>query len=155
MIGQPRNAWVTCPRCWQQVGDDHDCSSPSSSCSRPPIPERYRELLEELHAEFYGGPPADADAFRILPKVIECLDYLSANVPEVDSSDLFAELAEWVEYTETRTRELDKLAEENKRYPEAHARLETKAGSYRSLATEVKRILKANSGDRSSEFRED
>ena len=64
--------------------------------------------------------------------------------PEVDSSDLFAELAEWVEYTETRARELDKLAEENKPYPEAHARLETKAGCYRSLAAEVKRILKAN-----------
>jgi len=60
------------------------------------------------------------------------------------STDLFAELAEWVEYTEARTRELDKLAGENKPYPDAHARLETKAGCYRSLATEVKRILKAN-----------
>lgn len=67
------------------------------------------------------------------------------NEAEVASHELFAELVDWVEYTETRAKELDRLAEENEKYPEANARLETKAGCYRSLAVEIQRILKANS----------
>jgi hypothetical protein len=38
------------------------------------LPSNTRELLTALHAEFYSGPPAHANAFRILPKVVDALE---------------------------------------------------------------------------------
>lgn len=38
------------------------------------LPENACDLLMELHAEFYNGPLAHADAFRILPKVVNALE---------------------------------------------------------------------------------
>ena len=43
---------------------------------RTDLPENTRELLIALHFEFYGGPKAHADAFRILPRVANALDKL-------------------------------------------------------------------------------
>lgn len=45
-----------------------DCPEPS-----PALPPNTAELLLALHEEFYGGPRANADAFRILPKVVQAL----------------------------------------------------------------------------------
>lgn len=39
--------------------------------------DRYCYLLSQLHGEFYGKELAHADAFRILPKVVEMLKELS------------------------------------------------------------------------------
>jgi hypothetical protein len=41
---------------------------------KPSLPGNTGELLLALHGEFYGGPKAHADAFRILPKVVKALE---------------------------------------------------------------------------------
>lgn len=45
---------------------------------RTDLPENTRELLLTLHLEFYGGPKAHADVFRILPRVINALEKAGA-----------------------------------------------------------------------------
>ena len=50
-------------------------NSLSTHTPPPKLPENTEELLNDLHQEFYSGPKAHADAFRILPKVIENLKY--------------------------------------------------------------------------------
>lgn len=41
---------------------------------RDDLPENTRELLIALHFEFYGGPKAHANAFRVLPRVVNALE---------------------------------------------------------------------------------
>ncbi len=45
-----------------------------------PLPPNTRELLLALNAEFYSGPLAHADAFRILPRVAAELEKLRSTV---------------------------------------------------------------------------
>lgn len=49
------------------------------------LPPNTRELLESLYLEFYGGPKAHADAYRILPRVIAALDRANLILPETKS----------------------------------------------------------------------
>tara|TARA_B110000003_G_C16486833_1_gene471905 strand:- start:435 stop:770 length:336 start_codon:yes stop_codon:yes gene_type:complete len=65
------------------------------------------------------------------------------NAEGIAPNDLSADLTDWVEYTLTRAKGLDRLSMENENCPKALARFVTKAGCYRSLATEIQRILKA------------
>lgn len=59
------------------------------------LPENWEELLTSLHQEFYSGPKAHADAFRILPKVVNrlkqfelALQKISANVGSTHAAEI-------------------------------------------------------------------
>lgn len=61
--------------------EEHPSPSPPRSGLLPP---NTSDLLFQLHAEFYGGDRAHADAFRILPRVIQALEAKGAVLQRVE-----------------------------------------------------------------------
>ena len=61
-----------------------EAENASSASSPPELPEHTESLLMALHGEFYSGPKAHADAFRILPKVVAVLKHHGAIPAEND-----------------------------------------------------------------------
>jgi len=68
-------------------GSVFDRTSNFYPTERTDLPENTRELLLTLHFEFYNGPKADADAFRILPRVINALEKAGA-IPPLPNTEM-------------------------------------------------------------------